>query len=78
MNRVPSLAFRVAVAAIFLFFGMSRMKAQEPASTPPKQEAPKQPAPPKQAPVPASDAIPERSAAELDGVPPAPSVSSAG
>jgi hypothetical protein len=42
MNRAPSLAFRVAMAAIFLFFGMSRMKAQEPASTPPKQEAPKQ------------------------------------
>ncbi len=42
MNQVSSLAFRVAVAAIFLFFGMSRMKAQEPASPPPKQEAPKQ------------------------------------
>src|ERR1700719_2943482 len=42
MNRVPSLAFRVAMAAIFLFFGMSRMKAQDPASTPPKQEAQKQ------------------------------------
>jgi hypothetical protein len=42
MNRAPSLAFRVAVAAIFLFSGMSRMKAQEPASTPPKQETPTQ------------------------------------
>jgi len=42
MNRVPSLAFRVAVAALFLFFGINRMKAQEPASTPPKQEAPNQ------------------------------------
>src|SRR5713101_5005749 len=42
MNRAPSLAFRVAVATIFLFSGMSRMKAQEPAPTPPKQEAPKQ------------------------------------
>jgi len=42
MNRVSRLAFRVAAAAIFLFFGISRMKAQEPASTPPKQEAPKQ------------------------------------
>ena len=42
MNRVFGLAFRVAVAAIFLFFGINWMKAQEPASTPPKQEAPKQ------------------------------------
>ena len=42
MNRVPSLAFRVALAAIFLFSGLSRMKAQEPASPPPKQEAPAQ------------------------------------
>src|SRR6202049_377701 len=42
MNRVSSLAFRVAIAAIFLFFNLSRMKAQEPASTPPKQEAPNQ------------------------------------
>jgi hypothetical protein len=42
MNRVPRLAFRVAVAAIFLFFNLSRMNAQEPASTPPKQEAPNQ------------------------------------
>jgi hypothetical protein len=42
MNRVPSLAFRVAVAAIFLFSGLSRMKAQEPASSPSKQEATKQ------------------------------------
>jgi hypothetical protein len=42
MNRARSLAFRIAVAAIFLFSGMSRMKAQEPASTPPKQETPMQ------------------------------------
>jgi hypothetical protein len=42
MNRVRSLAFRVALAAIFLFSGLSRMKAQEPASPPPKQEAPAQ------------------------------------
>src|SRR3989442_8748034 len=42
MNRVSSFAFRVAVAAIFLSFGISRMKAQEPASPPPKQEAAKQ------------------------------------
>ncbi|HXC47108.1 MAG TPA: hypothetical protein VNU20_02370 [Candidatus Sulfotelmatobacter sp.] len=42
MNRAPSLAFRVAVAAIFLFFGTSRIRAQEPASAPTKQDAPKQ------------------------------------
>jgi hypothetical protein len=42
MNRVFNFAFRLAAAAIFLFFGMSRMKAQEPASATPKQEAPKQ------------------------------------
>jgi hypothetical protein len=42
MNRVPSLASRVAVAAMFLFSGQSRMKAQEPASAPAKQEAPRQ------------------------------------
>src|SRR5258708_10448915 len=41
MNRAPSLAFRVAIAAIFLLSGTSRMKAQEPASTPSKQETPK-------------------------------------
>jgi hypothetical protein len=38
MNRVPSVAIRAAVAAILLFFGVSRMKAQEPASAPAKQE----------------------------------------
>src|SRR5207245_1796153 len=42
MNRVSSLSFRGGVAAIFLSFGISRMKAQEPASPPPKQEAAKQ------------------------------------
>jgi hypothetical protein len=42
MNRVPSVAFRVAVAAMLLLSGVSRMKAQEAAPTPPKQEAPKQ------------------------------------
>src|SRR5260370_26367990 len=41
MNRAPSLAFRVAIAAIFLLSGTSRMKAQEPASAPSKQETPK-------------------------------------
>jgi hypothetical protein len=45
MNRVPSVAFRVAVAAILLFFGMSRMKAQEPASAPTKQGPAKQETP---------------------------------
>src|SRR5579859_4299694 len=42
MNRALSLAFRIAVAAIFLFSGTSRMQAQEPAAAPSKQEAPKQ------------------------------------
>ena len=45
MNRVPSVAFCVAVAAILLFFPMSRMKAQEPASAPTKQGPAKQEAP---------------------------------
>ena len=42
MNRVPSVAIRAAVAAILLFFGVSRMKAQEPASAPTKQGPAKQ------------------------------------
>src|SRR5258708_1886759 len=42
MNRMPSFAFRLAVTAIFLFFGVTRMKAQAPPSAPPTQEAPKQ------------------------------------
>ncbi len=42
MNRVSSVAFRVAVAAIFLCSGVSRMQAQGPAAAPPKQETPKQ------------------------------------
>jgi len=41
MNRLPSLAFRVAVAAVILFSGVSRLHAQE--STPPP--AAQQPAP---------------------------------
>src|SRR3989454_1169814 len=45
MNRVPSVAFCVAVAAILLFFPMSRMKAQEPASAPTKQGPAKQETP---------------------------------
>jgi hypothetical protein len=35
MNRVPSVAFRVAVAAIILFFGMSRLQAQVQTPAPP-------------------------------------------
>ena len=42
MNRAPSLAFRVAVAAIFLFSSTSCIRAQEPASAPTKQDAPNQ------------------------------------
>ncbi len=40
MNRMPSLAFRVAVAAIILFFGVNRLpaQAQKPAAPPPAQE----------------------------------------
>jgi hypothetical protein len=40
MNRMPSVAFRVAVAAIILFFGMNRLPAQtqKPAAAPPAQE----------------------------------------
>ncbi len=40
MNRMPSLAFRVATAAIILFFGVNRLpaQAQKPAAAPPAQE----------------------------------------
>jgi hypothetical protein len=34
MNRVPSFAFRVAVAAILLSFGVSRLEAQAPTASP--------------------------------------------
>jgi len=39
MNRMPSVAFRLVVAAIFLSFGMSRMQAQEPPNPPPAAKA---------------------------------------
>src|ERR1700677_1258506 len=39
MIRVPSFAFRVAVAAILLCSGVSRMHAQEPAQAPPPPPA---------------------------------------
>jgi hypothetical protein len=42
MNQVSSVAFRVAVAAMFLCSGVSRIRAQEPAAAPPSQGAPKQ------------------------------------
>jgi len=42
MNQVSSVAFRVAVAAMLLCSGVSRIRAQEPAATPPTQGAPKQ------------------------------------
>jgi hypothetical protein len=42
MNRSASLFFRLIVIVIFLLSSLGRMKAQEPASTPSKQEAPKQ------------------------------------
>jgi hypothetical protein len=41
MNRATGVAFRVAGAAIFLFFGVSRMRAQEPPKPPPAQQADK-------------------------------------
>lgn len=42
MNRAIIFALRVAIAAIFLSSGFVRMKAQEPAPAPSKQDAPKQ------------------------------------
>jgi len=42
MNQVSSVAFRVAVAAMFLCSGVSRIAAQEPAAVAPTQGAPKQ------------------------------------
>jgi hypothetical protein len=42
MNRLSSVAFRVVLAAILLFFGMNRMQAQGPASSPAKEGPPKQ------------------------------------
>jgi hypothetical protein len=38
MIRVPSVAFRAAVAAIFMCFGVSRLHAQEPPKPPPAAE----------------------------------------
>jgi hypothetical protein len=45
MNRGPSVAFRVAVAAIILCCGVSRMQAQTQAAPPPAQETAKAPEP---------------------------------
>src|SRR5579863_3837240 len=42
MIRVASFAFRAAVAAILLLFGMGGMKAQQPEAAPAKQDAAKQ------------------------------------
>jgi hypothetical protein len=42
MNQVSSVAFRVAVAAMFLCSGVSRIRAQAPAAAPPTQGALKQ------------------------------------
>ncbi len=41
MNRMPSFAFRVAVAGILLCSGVSRLRAQNPATPPPAQQADK-------------------------------------
>src|SRR5271166_1981425 len=43
MNRVPSVAFRVAVATIFLCSGLNRMRAQAPTTPPRAQEPEKKP-----------------------------------
>jgi hypothetical protein len=45
MNRVPSVVFHVAVAAIVLFFGVSRMPAQEQTPSPTPQAEAQKPAP---------------------------------
>ena len=45
MNRGPRVGFRVAVAAIILCSGVSRMQAQTPAAPPPAQEPGKMPEP---------------------------------
>jgi hypothetical protein len=45
MNRVPSVAFSVAVAAIVLFVGMSRLPALAQTPTPTPQTQPQTPAP---------------------------------
>jgi hypothetical protein len=42
MNRVPSAAFRVAVAAIILFFGVNRLQMQAQTPAPPSASAPAQ------------------------------------
>src|SRR5260370_28153232 len=42
MNRVPSFAFRLAVAAILLCSGGSRLRAKTPAPAPPAQQADKE------------------------------------
>src|SRR5258705_9980081 len=42
MNQVSSVAFRVAVAAMFLCSGVSRIRAQAPAAAPPTEGAVKQ------------------------------------
>ena len=46
MNRLPSLLFRVAVAAMILGSGVNRMQAQATATPPPAQEAAKAPVAP--------------------------------
>jgi len=38
MNRMPSVAFRLATTAIFLCFGVSRIQAQAPPKPPPAEE----------------------------------------
>jgi hypothetical protein len=55
MNRVPSVAFRVAVAASILFFGVSREQAQAQTPAPPPPAQAQTPAPPPAAQEPAEE-----------------------
>ncbi len=69
MNRVPSIAFRLLLAAILFCCGFAQIKAQAPAATPPKQDAPQQD-PAKQPP--AAKAEPSKQDDEEEGNPFAP------
>jgi hypothetical protein len=55
MNRVPSVAFCVAIAAIFLFFGVSRLQAQSQTPAPPAQVQAPSPSPTPSAEAPAEE-----------------------
>jgi hypothetical protein len=77
MNRVPTVAFRVAVAASFLFFGMNRLYAQAQTASPTPAPAAKEaaeeerdPFAPEPAPVLPHDGVGcKRSACKVDARP---------